>query len=178
MREIYKSIFVGNKEDYYCVEDNRNFDFCLCAKTYHKEYARLDGADFDGYTGNMNNSESEYLIAERPLNGMLAVNLIDAPKVEYIPKVIIDRCIKFIDESENKYILIACDRGESRSVGIAFMYGIKQGFFDDCKNYSQALEMFRQKCETINFGKGIEQYTINYWNEYQIKRGVVDETKE
>ena len=105
MFQVTDKIFIGNREDLeWLLENNETsskeedkYSLCLCAKTYHKMVAKFDNSDEVGYKGNMPKDQKEYLIAERPNSRMLAVNLIDAPNVNYIPKVIIDKCLEFID---------------------------------------------------------------------------------
>ena len=166
MKEVYKDIYVGNKYDFYDEEYNEEFVFCLCAKTMHQMIAKKENEDFEGYKGNMDKTEKEYLIADRPDRRLIAFNLIDAPNVDYIPEVIINQALGFIDQFVNagKKVLICCDQAMSRSVGVAFMYMIKQGVFNDCKSFDIAYEKMKEIYPETDLGKGMLEYSKRFYS--------------
>ncbi len=168
MEKVFENLYVGNKYDFYDEENNEEFSFCLCAKTMHQKIAKLDCNDYEGYSGNMPKDNKEYLIAERPDRRLLAVNLIDAPKVEYIPKEIIDKCLDFVEQNTNngKKVLVVCDQAMSRSAGVAFMYMMKKGVFNDCVNFSDAYRKMQEVYSYTSLGKGMLEYSINYSKDY------------
>ncbi len=168
MVEVSNNLFVGTKYDFYDEEFNNDFAFCLCAKTMHQLIAKKDGEVSEGYRGNMNKDETEYLIAERPDRRILAVNLVDAPFVEYISDKIIWKCLDFIDDKIKcgYKVLVACDQGQSRSVGIAFLHLLETGKFDSCHNYDEAITEMQKLYEDIKFGNGMKQYVMNVSDKY------------
>lgn len=170
MVEIINNLFVGNKHDFYFLEDDVKFSFCLCAKTFHKKFAKLKGETQIGYIGNMSKDEPEYLIAIRPELDVLAVNLIDVDDIKYQSKQIIDKCLNFIEtqlKGANRKVLIACDQGQSRSAGVAFIYLMQKNIFENCKTYEEAYLEFKKIYPYEEMKNGIKQHTMNYWEELQ-----------
>lgn len=176
MVNVTGNIFIGNRSEIDWIADNlslekdnpKRYSLCLCAKTFHKMVAKMDGSREIGYNGNMPKDQKEYLIAERPESHMIAVNLIDAPKVEYVPDEIINKCLEFIDNeiSQGRKVAIMCDKGESRSACIAFMWFIKNGCFNDCDTFEKSEEKFRIFFyDNYNPNNGMREYTRNYFYE-------------
>ena len=170
LQRIYKNIYVGTKYDFYDEENNNDFSFCLCAKTMHQMIAKKEDEDFEGYRGNMDKTEKEYLIADRPERRLVAFNLIDAPNVDYIPEKIINSALDFVDKyvNDGKKVLICCDQGMSRSAGIAFMYMIKQGVFNDCESFDIAYEKMKNIYQETNLGKGMLEYSKRFYQEKNV----------
>ena len=173
MQEIIKNLYIGSREDVdRLVEENSNLlhenkmALCLAAKTYHRWVAKLDNSNEVGYSGNMPKEHKEYLIAERPLSCMLAVNLIDAP-IKFIPQVIIEKCLEFIDKSYNKEkrkVVILCDKGESRSTSIAFMWLMKNGYFNINGTFEEIETIFSQiHCPCYKPNSGMHEYAKAYY---------------
>ena len=127
MKEIFKNLYVGNQDDFNMIDDEA-FSLCLCAKTFHKLYARLDGADYDGYSGNMANTESEYLVADRPENHMIVFNMIDVDSPKFFSPMIFEKALKFITKEigSGRKVLVCCNQGKSRSASIALMWLISK----------------------------------------------------
>ena len=170
MKEVYKNIYIGTKYNFYDKEYNEGFAFCLCSKTMHQMIAKKENSYFEGYKGNMDKSEKEYLIANRPDRRLIAFNLIDAPIVEYIPEKIITSALDFIDQyvNVNKKVLICCDQAMSRSVGIAFMYMIRQGVFKGCNSFEEAYGKMKEIYPETNLGGGMLEYAKRFYQLRQI----------
>lgn len=124
MKEIYKNLFVGSQEDFNNLQENHNFSLCLCAKTFHQMYAKLDGSDYIGYTGNMNKNETEYLIAYRPEINLIALNIIDVDNPKFYKPEVLTSALNFINDElgNNRKVAIFCNQGHSRSATIALMW--------------------------------------------------------
>lgn len=95
-----------------------------------------------------------YYFKEDDIN--LFLNLIDTKNVEYIPDVIINQTIKFIDDKLGlgKSIFICCSLGESRSPSLALIYLLDKKILES-KN---CVEVFRSE----------------YYNNYKPKKGYID----
>lgn len=165
MRKIIDGLYVGTVDDIEIANRSENFSIIgACKDPLHRKHARISGATHEGYVGRaMPKSEPEYLYAER--DHALYCNLIDAPEEKYIPDEIIQKCIKFINNEHNddRNVLIVCNKAESRSPSIAFIWMISQGAFN-AGDFDTAIGMFRD-----NFypeycpGKGMFDYTKKYW---------------
>ncbi len=117
MLEVSRLLHVGSETDY---ESNVRYlqDWKIvhaCKEPYHRQAL--------GYRGKAAPKEHpEYLIARR--DHRLILNLVDAPKPEYIPKAIVDEAIAFIHESvtSGTNVLVHCNEGRSRGPSIAMIY--------------------------------------------------------
>lgn len=165
MDRIIDGIYIGVVDDIPMAERLNYAILGCCKEPLHRRYARIQGADKDGYTGrSMQKDEPEYLWAER--SHALYLNLIDAREPEYIPDEVIDRAIKFIETEikDNRDVLIVCNQGESRSPAIAFMYLIHLGLFKDFEDFWEAEQTFKYRYyPNYKPGNGMRQYSKKYW---------------
>lgn len=119
MIEVEGNVWIGNEAD--VDEFYGEFGgFCIHAakEPYHRKAV--------GYTGRGAPKEHpEYLVAER--DTFNAYNLVDSPKPEYIPHDIFVHAANAIHEMVEKGVpvLINCNQGKSRSVGIYLYYLVK-----------------------------------------------------
>lgn len=98
---------------------------------------------FVGYSGNAAPKDSpEYLLARR--GNRLALNMIDPPKMEYLPQVIWDAALAFIDEAQDagKTCIVHCNHGQSRAPAIAMLWMGQPGRELDDLRFSRALPRF------------------------------------
>lgn len=165
MKRIVDGVYVGTVDDIEEVKRYGNFSILgACKEPLHRQNARISGSQQDGYTGRaMQKNEPEYLYAER--NHALYCNLIDAPDMKYISDEIIDKCIEFIglEREGGRNVLIVCNKAESRSPSVAFMWMIYNGGFH-AGSFDIALEMFKNEFyEPYNPGKGMLDYTKHFW---------------
>lgn len=117
MIEVQDGIFIGcdaDVDEFYADHEN---GYCIHAakEPYHRKAV--------GYTGRgAPKDHPEYLMAHR--DTFTAYNLVDSPKPEFIPRAIFDSAFELIAhlQSEGKTILINCNQGKSRSVGIYLFY--------------------------------------------------------
>ena len=134
--QVFPGLFVGTQSDYesglhLSTNDGRwgrqilEWAFIHAAKEpYHREFL--------GYTGRAApKDDPEYLFARRGFR--LALNLVDAPDPAYIPKVVIDAALAFIDEhgAKGRNVFIHCNMGVSRAPSIAFLWMATKGLFPD-----------------------------------------------
>lgn len=169
--KIYNNIFVGIVDDVKCAKQDGYSVLGCCKEPLHRKNARIQGAPYDGYvTKAMPSDEPEYLFAER--EHALYCNLIDAPKIEYIPDAIINKCMEFIDGelSQGRKVVIICNKAESRSPSIAFMWLIEHGKIV-ADSYDEAKAIF-----TYTFyrqykpGKGFDEYVEKFWEDYKERK--------
>jgi hypothetical protein len=105
----------------------------------------------------------EYLYAVR--ENRFVLNLIDADDTNYIPKLIIDRGLKFIEKGlqDGNMVLIHCNKGESRYSGISMLYLVAN---TDVllQNSSEQVELkFKKKFPSYNANKGIRKFIFFYF---------------
>jgi len=99
--------FYADHEDGYCVH--------AAKEPYHRKAV--------GYTGRAAPKDHpEYLMAHR--DTFTAYNLVDSPKPEFIPRAIFDSAFELVAHlrAQSVPVLINCNQGKSRSVGIYLYY--------------------------------------------------------
>ncbi len=160
MKKITEHLYVCNQFDYYTCSGSKDFSVCFCAKhPFHQKVV--------GYTGNLNKFHPEYLIARRPEEHLISLNLIDANDYAYIPKEIIEAALQFIDEEINAGhdVLLVCNQGKSRSATIAMLYMIKSGYFSLDIAFEDIESRFREIYPEYEPGKGMREFAFRYFNE-------------
>lgn len=170
MYKIIPRLYVGTVK---CVLLAESVDFSIlgvCKDPLHRQHAKLIGSEKEGYvTKSIPKDEPEYLYAER--DHALYCNLIDAPDHRYIPKEIIERCLKFISDeiADRRSVIVVCNRAESRSPSIALMWMIRNGYFDNLLKYSFdfLISEFMKYYPMYNPGIGFLEYTRLFWEDYQ-----------
>lgn len=160
MKEIRNGLFIGSQEDLNNLDDDHDFSLCLAAKTFHQITL--------GYKGNINKDHPNYLIFEEPEFNRISLNLIDAPDVKYIPEVIINACLRFINkeiEKGNK-VLVCCNQGRSRSASVGLMYMLinDKHIFKDCSSIQDVFDVYKAIYEQYEPNKGMLDYTVNFCN--------------
>lgn len=161
MKEVIKNLFIGNEHDYYNTADSEdNFSYVLAAKNpFHKDFVGYEGKSCD-------KSHPEYLWAYS--KNKLILNMVDAPSSLFFDKSMVDETLKFIEEElfKGRYVLIACNKGESRSASLGLLFLIKQGHIkgetlEDCE--AEFLKLYPQ----YNPGKGIREFVKEHFQEYR-----------
>lgn len=117
MIEVEGNVWIGNEADvdeFYAEFDNA---YCIHAakEPYHRKAL--------GYTGRAApKDDPEYLVAHR--ESFSAYNLVDSPKPEFIPRTIFENAAEVIQHQldAGNTVLINCNQGKSRSVGIYLYY--------------------------------------------------------
>lgn len=162
MKEVAENIFVGDEKDYEALTQEQKDDWHIvqaCKVPYHKE-----AVGHKGYA--CPKEHPEYLIARR--GNRLILNMIDAPKPEYIPKEIVDAALAHILDGaiiEGKKTLIHCNQGHSRSAGLALLFLAKNNYIAN-GSYEAAAEVFLTLYPDYAPGKGIEGFLQQNWSEY------------
>lgn len=164
MHKILEHLYVGTAAEVPFVKDFGWSILGACKEPLHRENARLRGAEHDGYTARaMLKDEPEYLWAER--TNALYCNLIDTPNPDYIPDEIINKSLQFIDNElkAGQNVLVACNKAESRSPSIVFMYMISQGMFDTAECWAEAFSQFKNIYFSYKPNNGFFEYTKSFW---------------
>lgn len=166
MTKIFENLFVGTVSDigFTAYAFIPYSILGACKEPLHRSHARLRGKCYDGYTGRaIPKDEPEYYFAER--DHALYLNLIDARDPAYIPDICIEKAIEFIEKEtlEGRNVLIVCNKGESRSPAIAFLYLVTKGIIN-CSSFSEALDLFVDSFYPyFNPGNGILGYYQKYF---------------
>lgn len=124
-----------------------------CKEPYHR---RLLGYTTQGAP----KEHPEYLWAIR--GDRLYLNLVDAPKVEFIPKEVIETALDFIDAEllEGKKVFLHCNQGESRAPSIALLHLYKTGVLKGSS--SEVLDQFTKLYPNYAPGQGMLDFVVNY----------------
>jgi len=139
MLRLIENLYVGSEEDFYKYKEEFDIIIHACKEPFHRKLL--------GYaTSAAPKDHPEYLIAYRDKE--VFMNLVDAKSPRYIPTQLIEEIIQYIkDNIEENKILIHCNKGESRSPSIAFLY------LNKYKNIS--LSSFREMYPPFNPGNGM-----------------------
>lgn len=161
MIEIHTGLFVGNQAD--CVQllvEPGSWRFVhACKEPHHRQLL--------GYTGRGAPKEHpEYFFARR--GNRLYLNLVDAPKPEFIPKTIVDAALAFIDEAlgESAQVLVHCNQGESRSPSIGLLYLASRTDLLSKASLEESERLFRLLYPTYNPAMGIRGFMETNWDKY------------
>lgn len=153
MKEVYKNLFIGSKYD--CDEciDNSDYVILHVCKTCHRELL-----------GDINSDDINYLIYKDSRN--IYLNIIDMS--EELSKIYTDYIIKeiiiFINmHIKNKYVLIHCELGVSRSASIALIYLAKEGIINN-KSFNKALPEFESIYRNYSPSYEFQSYLSNNWD--------------
>lgn len=152
MVEITKNLYVGDDNDFKTIDDGW-YIIHACKEPYHRRLL--------GYTTRSCPMCSEYYYAER--DNILYLNLVDAKTVQYIPKIVINKAIDFIENNINEHkILLHCNKGESRSPSIALLYLNKIGVIHE-NNPLVGIDEFRKIYPNYKPNPGMFQYVLQNW---------------
>jgi hypothetical protein len=171
---IYKvgeNLFVGNQDDFYdqlhCELFTDKDAVILAGKVFHKQFARVQGCDEDGYVGNMDKNEPEYLAAyrDKPCD-MLILNLLDIDAAEYVSKKCVIDAISYGDVKirEGKNVVIFDTKAESMAPAIAMLI-LEEMDIDNFHDldYEKSKEIFMQTYPAFNPKQGVEAVLKEMW---------------
>jgi len=155
MKKVIEDLFIGTVADYEQCKNENDFNFLACCKEpMHRKVV--------GYAGRgCPKDNEEYLFAYR--DNLLALNMVDANDSIFFSKEMIDEALYFIDN--NGKVLVFCNKGESRSPSVVFLYLASIGKYEN-KTYEEAKEMFKLLYPDFNPSKGINDFIIENWNCY------------
>jgi predicted protein tyrosine phosphatase len=176
MKEIVTNLYCGSEQDFYLsllctdgpVKSEMELLMCMpegwavvhaCKEPFHRMAL--------GYTSKGAPKEHpEYLWAER--GNRLALNIVDAPKLEFFDKSMIDKALDFIDEKLNAgmKVLVHCNEGHSRSCSICLLYIISKGLLRSCFTLEDCEAEFMKVYPEYNPGAGIRGFMKEQWSEY------------
>lgn len=148
MIEVQDGIYIGCDADVVEFYADHEDGYCIHAakEPYHRKAV--------GYTGRGAPKDSdEYLIAER--DTFNAYNLVDSPKPEFIPREIFDHAANAIAQMNEQGVpvLINCNQGKSRSVGI-YLYYLVTGE-DGPNTLVEGIEYLESLGMDIEMGDGV-----------------------
>jgi len=111
---VITGIYVGDRDAYNAVRHLPSWSFCLAAQSFHRELL--------GYKGRGAPKDSpnySYAIVDNTFYA----NLVDADNVKYVDPELIERMLTWClgEYGQHRTLLVACDRGQSRSPTIALM---------------------------------------------------------
>ncbi len=158
MKEIYPNLFIGSDDDYKFLSYDLKGWYVIhaCKEPYHRNALRY-------VERSAPKDHPEYLIAER--DGHLILNLVDAPDPSYIPKEIIDKALKTINEKiSNQKVLVHCNQGMSRSAVIGMLFLHSKGLLPD--DFYEAEKKFLEIYPFYAPNKGMRIYALNNWDNY------------
>jgi predicted protein tyrosine phosphatase len=163
MLEIHKNLYIGNETDYEeLVKDKPDWHIVhACKEPYHR--------DLLGYTGRgAPKDHPEYFFAIR--DNQLFLNIVDADNPQYIPNIIIDESLRFIDAAliNNKKCLVHCNLGESRSPSIGLLYLAFKGVIQ-ADSFLEAEQTYRHIYPDYNPNNGIRGFMQLNWSKYTKK---------
>lgn len=169
MKKIVENLYIGVVSDIPFAKQEGMSILGVCKEPLHRQHAKLQGASEEGYVGRaMPKHEPEYLWAER--DHALYLNLIDAREAKYIPDECINKAIDFIDKeiADGRYVLICCNKGESRSPSVALMWLMKNNRFDRYISGDYIISIFKTLFyKNYNPGNGMKEYVKNFWEKYK-----------
>ncbi len=158
MKQIYKELYIGSQEDYENIVKYEEGWYVIhaCKEPYHRKAL--------GYTGRAAPKDHpEYLIAHR--DNRLILNLVDAPKPEFIPEEIITEALKAIHANiDNRKVLVHCNQGMSRSATIGLLYMHAVHALDE--DFLKAEEEYKEYYPWYEPGNGMRMFAMNNWNNY------------
>lgn len=164
MRRIYHhdsaSLYYCSQTEYeICRKRGTSFSALFCAKNpYHQWMV--------GYVKNCSKDHPEYLVARRPKDRMMALNMVDAPKPEFFSDEMIMAGIDFIENelAQGHDVVVVCNQGESRSPTMCLMYMMVHGDFDKSKTFDEVCDIYRVMTNyEWNPNMGIFKYCQNLW---------------
>lgn len=159
MIELYPNLFVGDDNDAQEVLHKEGwFIVHACKEPYHRKAL--------GYVGRgAPKNHPEYLIAKR--ENRLILNLVDAPKPEFIPNEIMFEAVKAVAENIiEKKVLVHCNQGKSRSPTIALLYLLKHTDIFDTSALNHVLSQFKALYPSYEPAGGVSGFVENNWREY------------
>jgi len=157
MVEVCKNLFVGAQSDYERKVRGREGWYVIHAakEPYHRKALNYSGQSAP-------KSHKEYYFAAR--KDRLILNLVDAPDVKYISKQAIDAALKEIEVQLNKgnKVFLHCNKGQSRSPGIAFLHMVQTGKLSG-DNVYDLFTQFQRIYPNVKLGLGMDTYIRQNW---------------
>ena len=159
MIEVHTNLFVGGEHDDASIRGQDGwFVIHACKEPHHRRAL--------GYTGRAASKDHpEYLIARR--DGRLILNLVDVDDVNFISPIIVDAALGDIHQNiMSRRVLVHCNRGQSRSPSIAFLYLAKFSDMFGQRDIESALRHFQELYPSFAPAKGMADYVRLNWLKY------------
>ncbi len=168
MIQVDEKLWIGNQSDFeQDIEGKLDLTWAIVHAAKEPYHRMLLGYTTPGAP----KDHEEYYLARR--GDTIYLNLIDAPKVEFIPEQIIKAAIEFIDEEikAGKTVFVHCNQGESRAPSIALLYLYIRGDFFEETDPELVIEEFIKIYPGYNPGQGMLDLVVNKIQSINIERG-------
>jgi hypothetical protein len=155
--EIIKNLFIGDDKAYERLKNNKGWSFLRACKEGPGGHRQILDYHTLGAPAGPN-----YLWVKR--GNLLALNVLDLEEPGMIPDEVIDKGLKFIDDrmKAGDKVLVACNQGHSRSVGLMMLYLRSIGELP--QSFARAKHIFKTIYPKADMGKGIETHVRQRWN--------------
>lgn len=154
MQLVHERVFVGNESS--CIQGTPDLAVVhACKSPCHQRAV--------GYTGNLPNTHSHYLVLEQ--GNDLYLNIIDPAAPLFMPPLFSN----FLTFSANHWragrkLLIHCNQGESRAPSLALLFLSKGLSVLSDSSFQAARKEFASFYPRYSPGKGIETYLTKNWD--------------
>lgn len=157
MEEVAQNLYVGDDAD--CQRAPGDWAVVhACKHDCHQKAV--------GYSGSLDQSHPEYLVAQRETD--LYLNIVDMDrqlKHEYT-EPIVSAALNFIGKHRDaKETLVHCNQGRSRSPALAMLYLAKRANSLPDSDYNSAKQAFLKLYSPYQPGRGVELYLREYWQQ-------------
>jgi len=135
MKEVFPNLFIGDQSDFEREQEGMR-DWAIvqaCKEPYHRRAL--------GYAGRgAPKGHPEYFFAYR--GNRLILNLVDSALPSYIPDIIIEEAITFIDANlrRGKKVFVHCNAGASRSPSLVLAYLVRHTKFTEGLTLFESVE--------------------------------------
>jgi len=77
----------------------------------------------------------------------MALNLVDAKDPEYIPLVVVNAGLEFIDEElkKGRKVFVHCNQGISRAPSFGLLWMVGAGLIEDVSTFESAMAEYKEK---------------------------------
>ena len=156
MEEIIRGLYLGSDDDVAEAKRRGYARLCCCKNGIDSHRSMLE------YEGRSAPDGKDYYFARR--GDVMALNLIDVDDPDMIPDKVIDAGLKFIKEMQDKgrILLVHCNAGMSRSVGIMMLYLRSVGELSP--PFNKARHFFKHLYHPADMGSGMEYRVRTRWN--------------
>lgn len=157
LHRIINGIYVGDSQAYDSVRANPEWSYLLAAQSFHREHL--------GYTGRGAPKDSPHYLWHED-GHTLRLNLVDADNVRFIDDRVIEKALVWClgEYGQHRTVLLACDKGQSRSPTLAIMLLRRLGKLDWA-----TCDFARERMDQILGGsyrpnKGMRDYLERWWS--------------
>lgn len=181
--QVAPSLFIGSLHDYHnsdnpfsphrgsvMISDQINSDFewsilHAAKEPYHREFVDSEGRGAP-------KDDPEHFFAKRGI--YMALNLVDAKDPAYIPMVVVNAGLEFIDEElkKGRKVFVHCNQGISRAPSFGLLWMVGAGLIEDVLTFESAMAEYKEKhYPAYEPGAGMAGFMKENWDQvYSRKR--------